>query len=764
MEEVLESAGTLENFLKSPQLIDQYYRACRSYYVSKSREDVGGGFPRPSFDAVLKQFKALISRHPEFAERAWRKRPIRPLLSIRTDHPGYGVSQKENFPANFARKLVLNESDFAKPTVPANLAVRLGKFKLEWNRIRFQEVSSRAEKNNQKNALKSLKSDHETLELRSDLLRKILTFSKARTLLQDPQADIVLSAYKQLRERGAELMPELAIYREEIEYLLSTLPQVETLAGDRTLFRPADEMEWVDNAQFEFVDIARPFHSIFRGLFHKECTGGDNEHLHWLHESRWAIPLLEGGHEIHVVRDGVYTGYISNVLVERDRHRYFALELLTPNMHHRIWNLREFEGQVQMVKRSLLDVWIDREMVRNSGEVEGFLAGQSYALNPAGGLQAIKISEAWAAGKVFGHTHTFKPADPFAPALTETPKNRMMNPDYLNKALIYELGVIPSGQAVLMKSSDFDFRQLNNQYWIAREFAQGLDREIQLWAALWFYPKVDEEGSGVYLKERARTILQAFKNSHALNHEFGKQFMERCDYFCLHGLFRYRYPGDFDLAALDGALREASFLPENAGNIQLWLVKDKLFSAIYNLGDTFPVVEMKRLLGKHVSPTAIAVVLNETLDRVASADDFLFLTPIPSNDAQTRYDFSLVLLNQLPNFVRFNPTSSQWNVFFSRLYSTRHHFLALRAALHLAPSPRVMFDRMEWPPSSLGDMGGQRKEFDLVLSELASRFLELGPNEIEMEHYLNKILDPKIRGEVTALFGRRRSCQDEVTN
>lgn len=763
MDDVLERAGSLQKFLATPHLIDEYYSACRNYYLSdpQNRDD---RFSIKSFKAILEQFKDLVKRHPEFAERAWKKRKVRPILTIRTEHPGFGVAEKPNFLRNFAAKLGMQVSDFDEPRNPGDLPAQLEKFRAEWNRVAGLNPKTKKEKDAQKEEFKTLKLSQETLALRANLLRKMLTHKQLRTLLRDSEADLVISAFDQLREHGLTLVPELKEYEKEIRILISTLPQTKSFYTDEQLFRQANVMEWVDNSQYEYVDVAYPFHSLFRGIFHAECTGGDCAYLHWLNEARWGIPLLEGGHEIHVLRDGVYTGYISNVLVERDKHRYFALEVLTQFMRNRIWTMREFESGAISLKRSLLDVWIDREMARNDGEVEGYLAGQSRAINPAGGLESIRLSEAWMAGKLFGDSKSFRPVDSMAKALLENPRNHQMNDDYKNDQLIFDLGVIPAGEAVLMKSSDFDFVNLRNPYWALNQLDKGAQEANKFWSSLWFLPQFDQQGTGQVLTDRAQWILRAYENHGEPNHESARKFLNVCSYFCMHGLFKYLYWGDMGIKDFSRALHVASRLPSVQGDIQVWLVDEKFDGVLKQVGDTFPLDDFKTLLGGHVNPIAKARMLNKFAGATRSMSDFLDLTRIPDDEPKTREAYGEMLIGQLPNVELMNPTTAQWRTYYERLNNYKHHFMAVRSALRLAQTSTQFLERIEWPVGTSGDMLKQRQEFDLVLAELAPRLLELEPWPELLSHYISKIGDANIKRDVQRIFNGEIDCAEIVVN
>jgi hypothetical protein len=765
MEAILDSAGSLENFLKSDLLIEQYYEAARTYYLGDEQKvgDKVDRFPRKSFDAVLASFKDLLKRHPEFAERAWKKRQVRPPLLIKTVQKGYGISQAAGFQSKFASELGLKESDFSRPAQIADLEPRLGQIMSDLGEIMGHKPANRQQKNEQGERLKALKYSEAARQVRADLLRKLLSVPELNARFRSSDADIVFGAYSDMRSRAREFLPELEKYAPAINFLMSTLSNPESFASNRELFEEANVLEKTDNSEFEFVEISRPFHSLFRGLYWRECTGGDCNILQWLHESRYAIPLLEGGREIHVLRNGDFTGYISNVLVERDHHHYFALEVITPYLKNRILTWKLTNQRMQLVKRSVLDVWIDHELNDNP-PVEGFLAGQSRALNPGGGLEAIRLSEAWMKGKTFGHSNTFKPADPMAAALVERPKYHEMNDDYLNSNLIFELGVIPANEAVLLKPAEFDFAQLTEPFWIAEQFTQAPEVEAKFWSTLFFHPQLDLQGSGLQLMTRAWAIMTAYTDKNHPDHAAAKSFMEKCEDHCIHGIFRYAFPGVLSLKEFEEALNWAWVMPErHIGNLLDYITVEK-WSAVAKAGPIVRLRDVKRLIRLQNWDVMAQLMISQIIDRVPTMRDFLWLTDHTRLDWRTLTSYSAFFVKHLRWIQSLKPTTKEWWMLYERMTSPRDHFQAVTAATEQAQDAGEFLDRIMWPVRSGRESMDARFEQDRFLLKQAHRFMQLRPSFVQKWFYLHRIYDSGIYNRVSDILKNRVTCVEILEN
>jgi hypothetical protein len=767
MDAILDSAGSLENFLKSDLLIEQYYEAARAYYVGDQQKagDKADRFPRESFHAILASFRDLLKRHPEFAERAWKKRQVRPPLVIKTVQKGYGISQASGFRSKFASELGLKESDFSHPVPVADLAPRLEQIMSDLHGLMDQTPTSRQEKIEQGERLKAFKYSETARLVRADLLRQLLTIPELNARFRSTDADIVFGAYSDMRSRARQFLPEpIGKYARAIDFLMSTLVNPEGLASNRELFAAANVLEKTDNSEFEFVEISRAFHSLFRGLYWRECTGGDCTLLHWLHESRYGIPLLEGGREIHVLRDGDFTGYISNVLVERDHRHYFALEVITPYLKNRILTWKFADGQMRLVKRSVLDVWIDHEMNDNP-PVEGFLVGQSRALNSGGGLEAIRLSEAWMSGKTVGHSNTFKPVDPLAPALVERPKSGEMNEDYLNSNLIFELGVIPANEAVLLKPAEFDFAQLNQPLWIEEQFRQAPEVEAKFWSTLFFHPQLDIQGRGLRLMARAWAIMTAYSDKYSADHAAAKKFMEKCEDHCIRTLFRYAFPGVLSLKEFEKGLHLALAMPERHRDSLLdQFSEEKWQGVVAHAGSNLSSKDIKRLLRLQTWDMAALLMIYQARDYVTTMSDFLWLTDHPRTDGRILDTYSKFFVSHLRWIQSLRPTTRQWWRLYERLTSARDHFLAVTVATEQARDAGEFLSLLMWPVRLGRESQEAKYEQDRFLLKQAHHFMRLKPSFVQKWFYLNKIYDNRIYNRVSDILKNRVTCVEILEN
>ncbi len=240
---------------------------------------------------------------------------------------------------------------------------------------------------------------------------------------------------------------EFADFANEIRFALRALPSAESLAKDPALFEDSGAWRTTSDSEFEFVDVGRRFHALFRGIWADECVGGHCEMLDRIAPSRYLIPLLENGHEIHVLESGRYAGYISNTEVQFAREKYLSLEVLSPAMSKFVM----VTNKSQTTARSLLDVWLKDERRRIHPSIRGWLVGQSGSVNNMGGLSAIRRSEAWMAGTEGPKAETILPTDSLWTTMVDLTKQIIEDEQYQNGRLIFDLGVTGAKTTLLLR-------------------------------------------------------------------------------------------------------------------------------------------------------------------------------------------------------------------------------------------------------------------------------------------------------------------------
>lgn len=540
LESVLNRASSLQEFLDSTDLQKAYYDVALKYYGGAEH------FSEKSYQAILKSFKEALTTIPNLADRAWKIRSVRDPIILQSTLKEYAVKPKSESWRSFLQEFGFDLTGAGSPVTFDETEAKLKDIEAEIQKIEADVPENLTPRKRQEfiaAKYKNLKKGNAISLARSLVLRHISGITLVRNKLTSLYGDVALETIDQIRNRPGEILPVLSPYLRAIKLVLNAIPQARTLADNRDLFDKDNDFKKVHGSEFHFTDLPRRFHALFRGIPHKECVGGSERNVNLLTPRRYLIPLLEGGHEIHILKDGKYSGYISTVAVDKSEKHFLSLEVMSGEVAGKSL-IPEVDSEIYLYRRPIFALWFSQETKRTLGEMggyDGYVVGQSFAIDNANGLYAIRTSGPWIEGSDAGKNTEFRTADLLESNIVALPKPDGLPVNYDTGKMIYDLSVKDASHAVLLKPGDFDDAILDDSEWLKKRISGGLFTEALTWATFRYLTPENAEVRSV-LYDEAWLILKAINDTNHRLHSSALQFLGNCGPVCMEGIFRASYP------------------------------------------------------------------------------------------------------------------------------------------------------------------------------------------------------------------------------
>jgi len=744
LDQILESSGSLENFLKSPEQIEKYYQTSAAYYGGEKF------FPRVSFEAVLNDFRRLIEMHPEFAQEAWNVRPTKPPFSIKSALKTFGVkSRAENLKASWLAFLGINETDLGGRVSASSIQSDLERLWAELNGVLSTANETRRAQAERAKRIGDLKRTDVFVRLRKNILVAALQSARTATLLNERNADIFLNTYSEFRIQPMDFLigwSSFSNFEREIKFVVQSLPTAEALAQNPLLFEKTNPSSNIDISTYTFIEVDRPFHAIFRGIKHRECVGGSCNRLEWIYSGRYGIPLLHGNREIHVYRDGKFTGYISTLESTYKGQVYNSLEVMTPFMDHHVWVTSDTGENRRFEKASLLDLWIGHETSRSQSL--RFVIGQSGAINNAGGLASLKTSGAWLEANAVGSANEFVPTDVRFKKLLRLADGSALPAKYRNGLLVSDLGMSSARTAFLLKPSKFDWSEAQTPVWFQARFKHSVSAEARLWAALRYLPVLNDPDTRTTVAKEAVLILEAFGIPQRPQHRIAKQFIEQCEAECARALFKYAFLKMRTPEEFINALKWKEIFPQHLRHeIEREIFENHVSSVVEFFKEgkvsTNWLDEVKPIVS---GVDAMTTLMKALIPHVRSFSEYIAVTDIgliAATDA-LKIAVAKVHMESLPMIIKVKPTPSQWWQVRYRLGTVEEQLVFLRAATHQALSAAEFLDIVT-TPKGVKASDAMVTKTDAFILESSIRFESLQPTSQQRESLLRVVNDESTR-------------------
>jgi hypothetical protein len=343
LDSIIDEAPDLRTLLATPALVDRYYAALYAYF-GRDR------FNRRAFDAILAQLRKLVVAVPELEKRLWSSESRGVDFLIPT------VGRTSGRDIDLALWRLYRFQWLARLRIMAGLSTYdENRATLLEDAKPFLEEAAAQVRNFEIELTKGLKRK-EQRDLRSKFFRKLkgdprfsrvsalylylhLTSDQNRHFFQHTDPDLILEYLDRLRANTKQIAAARGVAPVLAGKMRELIPSRPELLTDLEMF-PLRYRQRLDgrkiaegsNASTVYATrFIRPLHSIWLGIPHADCLGGDPAFLDHLTAERWAVGLLKDAETFVFERDTAYAGFGRIVpLLGPDEAVFESLELWAP--------------------------------------------------------------------------------------------------------------------------------------------------------------------------------------------------------------------------------------------------------------------------------------------------------------------------------------------------------------------------------------------------------------------------------------------------
>jgi len=389
LDRVLDKANSMEEFLASPELIEEYYQLALDYYGGSEH------FPRKSFNLIIKTFRDAIKHIPELSQIAFKKNSNAATSTFKSAIHNYDVKINK-----LKWSLFLAQSNFKVTDASAEELLKEMESSLIWlagqRNVLIQDKPSRAVEIINAIHMNEVKTRNEYRKLKQLLAMLAFKDPDFRKRIMSQDANVSLHAYNEFRTNyfteRFKAKREFDEYSKILRMVLNDFPNSNVLVKNNEYFIP-DVQNQFSNARFDFVELPRKFHAMFSGVSLKECLGAGATEDSKLSFKRLLVGMLKGAKDVHVLYDQVYQGRILHVPVLANDKDAISIEVMAPHLDSKIAYVENGE----VVDRSMvIDLYLEKEKSLLPKDILGFLVSTEEMFHNGGGFPALKKSFQWA--------------------------------------------------------------------------------------------------------------------------------------------------------------------------------------------------------------------------------------------------------------------------------------------------------------------------------------------------------------------------------
>jgi hypothetical protein len=404
VEAVLSQAKSLDEFLASPELIENFLNALQRYYGAQK-------FPRVSYDVIIRQIREVIAKEPKLKERFWRKLSSSDQNFSFQFHLSPVERPVELEEDAWLRKFREWQKELSKSAAPIS-DIPDDETRLAKIRQIFADTESRIEEimhlqlnsKEQGEALALLKTDRSLRAASAYLTLRQLQTEIISDKMNSNDAGLILQTISNMRsnpESEGLLMP---IPKRLMSMTASRIPSREKLDLNEKIFKPIEEGVLKEGGILSAVPV-RPFVALFRGIVLGECVGGSEKALESTTPERWAVPALEGT-IVHFLETDKAYGFVEYFPFSLDGARYAGVVFGSPLLRQNTISA----GKSQQI----LWKYFDEAYKRKPSEWKGFVIGEDNDFNNAGVQEEILKSASFGLGETIGESTSIQQIDPLA--------------------------------------------------------------------------------------------------------------------------------------------------------------------------------------------------------------------------------------------------------------------------------------------------------------------------------------------------------------
>ena len=461
LDELLVGTKSVEEFLNSPKLLDEYASAIEKYFGPER-------FSRPTFNHILSQLRSVISQFPELRERVWRTEQtmqfefssVGECLGREVD-PFLWRLHWRNYQTEL-KKLILEEftsrADMQKALEESS--ARIENYAKIQTKLSEETLSKKERMLLKVEFFKGISSDEKVRSVAAQLLLSFFLLPENRQLLHIGDGDLILYFFKDLRQNPSkvrEAYPALRIAPGFLGIIRSMMPDPNALAKDLDLF-PIQMIQThsgksvgtggVRQANFRTMAV-RPFHSIWMGIPGNDCLAGNIENST---PQRWLVGLIEGSITSVIERDGHYQGFTRCIPVADEAGRTFgSIEIWAPLMIRRVLVPNSTKKSADLKLQPIFDIWFPRFLAGLPSPWLGLVISDSKLIDNFGIKQVITQSQYYQNSVVLGSSSAFKTKDAVVERIGQALSKAAVASSY-GPGLIYDAKIRDAGDLRLLLS------------------------------------------------------------------------------------------------------------------------------------------------------------------------------------------------------------------------------------------------------------------------------------------------------------------------
>ena len=452
LEQVLKKAKNIDQFLKNPTLIDEYFAALQSYY--------GEGFSRQSYDAIIKQLRELVKKVPQVKERLWEKVKLKPMVieqRATKHHRVINVKTWRNYLDDYSKQLDEIISRYFGSRSSEEVRKRAARIiqgaskEIEKFERSIEKLGKKKKRVLSAEFYEKLKSRRSLRASLAHLLSDFISSKEARKVLQSGNADTILDWISELERSPGKMMRQK--FKNISESTLS-LAKAQAIRLEDLLDREDIFPKVVKYRKIVFRPIPRRIHGIWKGVMLGECVGGscmDDKFLKSTTPARWSTSALSGSRVYHVEGSGKYLGFVQLVPLEKvnSKELYASVDFGAPVLSDDI--VLPGKNGSQNRTSSLFSAWLDRVKPRTPRTWKGILVGESNAINNAKVLNTVRGLPEYVLGDTVGSNELFQHHDPLARAIADASPFEEYGADYKGN-MIFDASVSDAGNLVEIRA------------------------------------------------------------------------------------------------------------------------------------------------------------------------------------------------------------------------------------------------------------------------------------------------------------------------
>ncbi len=407
LDEIFMRRGGIRNFLKDPELQNEYYEALRGY-LRLEREE----FPPKVFKSFLTELVSLEGEVPGLYDRLMETNNLGVSFKFTSEKD---TTIPEVSPAIWNR-LVNRLQDNLEGAAGSDRSKRLQDDEVKAGldlfeglnlaiKTKTEGLGAKQKKIQSQRILSEARKDPRYRKAAARLALHALHSPESEQALRGGSSSDILNVFDRIQsstERGGALPPIASTFIRDLLVAPREINEIADLWSSGAT--PVD-------GEIAFVVSPRRFHAIWKGFALKECVGGNCLKPDKNTARRWLSAALKDTLFHFVERNKKFEGFVQTVPIEEIKRRriYGSVDLGSP-LFTRSVRVKRRDGST--ANRLLFDEWADHALKTMPVGWKGLMLSSTDDIHNAGALPFARQSLYTRFSEFMGSTQSFQHHDP----------------------------------------------------------------------------------------------------------------------------------------------------------------------------------------------------------------------------------------------------------------------------------------------------------------------------------------------------------------